>query len=126
MKKIIFFVILALSITKISNAITQFSTEQEIKTAFVSGLAGTEQIVTTITTSNKLLGYRFTDSSAGRFAIYDHDALVSADFNLLTITEDGCIAGGSTGDWFPYPRDITTGVVVTFTNATGILSIYYE
>ena len=126
MRRFLYLILAAMIVLSAASAyaITQFNAGQRVKTHIVS--AAYEAVSSsTISTSNRLLGYTYTDSSAGRVSIYD-SASVSGVTATNVIVEDGVIAGSSVTIWFPYPVDITAGIAVVQTANTGRVTLYYE
>lgn len=89
--------------------------EDKLSSVVVSGTNG---YVTSLSTSNRILGYSITATvSAGIVGIYDE-----ATF----ITEGGCLVGDMNTVWFPFPRSITVKLEVMVNASTTIVTIYYE
>ena len=86
---------------------------------------GTTTLVTSITSSNRIIGYKFSDTAAGTVAFYDLAAVASVT-STNQIDEAMVIAGGSLTEIFPTPRAITNGLVIQMLNSTGTITIYYE
>lgn len=83
------------------------------------------QLSSSIVAGHKVLGFSFTDSSAGGVGIYDEDAAAGRiGGNLFGDTY--VAAGGVSTIMFPLPKTVVSGVVVAFSNATGAVTIYYE
>ena len=89
--------------------------EDQLSTIVIVGTSG---LVTSLSTSNRVLGYSVTATvSAGVVGIYD-----GATF----ITEGGCLVGDMRTVWFPFPRNITVKLEVMVNASTTIVTIYYE
>ncbi len=79
----------------------------------------------TIITGNSVLGFTFTDSSAGSVVLYDVAAAASRG-NSTIFGEVKVAAGTSQSIFFPFPKKIDNGFVAASTNQTGALMVYYE
>ena len=82
-------------------------------------------LVSSITSNNRIIGYKFSDTAAGTVALYDLAATGSVT-STNQIDEGMVIAGGSLTVIFPMPRAITNGLVVQMLNSTGSITIFYE
>lgn len=80
---------------------------------------------TTITTANRVIGFTYSDSAAGKATLFDvATAATAAAANAFG--EVNVAAGGTTTVMFPYPKEIDNGLVTFQTTTTGTLIIYYE
>jgi len=100
-------------------------TDARIKTETVINTA-TATLVSNITTNNRVIGYTFSDSAAGNVALIDASGVGTAPTAANTFAEPHVIAGGLTTVVFPFPRNISSGVVVDMSTSTGTVTIYYE
>jgi len=117
-----FMVMIVLCMTMKVFAIEQFNLDQRVQMAVVTNTEST--VVSEITVHNRILGYRFVDSIGGKIFVFDTATSESTDSN--TIIVDGCRAGDSTGDWFAYPYQVSSGIITVNVGGTGELIIYYE
>ena len=93
-----------------------------------STTAGKRTLSTTVTTYNRILGFTYTDSAAGVGSLYDGAlvATVEASAPTYVIGEIAVAAGGTSTIMFPLPRNLTYGLVVGMSTATGCTIVYYE
>jgi len=96
---------------------------QSVKTYTVALTAG-KTLSSSVTTQNRVLGFTFSDSAAGAGAVMDNvDAATAGD---STVFGEVYVASGTAETvMFPFPRKITSGLVVMSTNATGTITVYY-
>ena len=105
--------------------------DARIKTEALSGTTSAT-LSTAVTINNRIIGYTFTDSSAGNTAIFDASETVgtSSSTNDPDTTnvfgEADVIAGGNVTVIFPLPRSLTKGLVMKNSATTGKLIVYYE
>ncbi len=105
--------------------------DARIKTEPLSGTAAAT-LSSNVTTNNRVIGYTFSDSSAGNTALFDaSEATGSASSTNDPDTtnvfgEADVIAGGNVTVVFPFPRALTKGLVMKNSATTGKLVVYYE
>ena len=105
--------------------------DSRVKTEALSGTTS-PTLSTAVTTNNRIIGYTFTDSSAGNTAIFDASEAtgLSTSSNDPDTTnvfgEADVIAGGNVTVIFPLPRNLTKGLVMKNSATTGKLIVYYE
>ena len=97
--------------------------DARVLTSVVTG--ATAQLSTAVTTVNRVLGYSFTDSSAGSVGLYDSSAALDTAVAKL-ISEATCASGTVVTVMFPLPRNISLGLVTKNSASTGVLTVYYE
>lgn len=87
--------------------------------------ATAHQLSSVITAGNRVLGFTYTDSAAGTIGIWD--AATTATAGATNRIGEVSVAAGGTGTCiFPFPKQITLGLVYSSTTATGNVTIYYE
>lgn len=81
-----------------------------------------------VTTNNRILGFAYTDSAAGTGGIFDGAtvAAVNAALGTYLIAEISVAAGGISTLMFPLPRNVSNGLVVSMSTATGCILVFYE
>ena len=82
-------------------------------------------LVTSITSDNRIIGFKFSDTAAGTVALYDLAATGSVT-SSNQFDEAMVIAGGTVNEIYPLPRAITNGLVIQMLNNTGTITIFYE
>ena len=97
--------------------------DARVLTSVVTG--ATASLSTAVTKVNRILGFSFTDSSAGSCGLYDSAAANDTAVTKL-IAEATCAAGTIVTQMFPLPRDLTYGLVTKNSASTGVLTVYYE
>ena len=86
---------------------------------------GANEVVTTITTHNKIIGFQVSGNAAASFAgIYDETTLPGCAATDL-IAEGGAASSEVTTVWFPFPKTITNGIVVLVAQSTTAVTLYY-
>ena len=115
---------------------TRFNEDQKILTVSNVNNAGshsTTDITTTtvlVAGAHRILGYTVSAIAAGGTEIYGtlYDSADTTD-NLTTAKLIAEVESRSAGDtaqiWFPYPREITTGIIVQ-QGAFTCVTVYYE
>ena len=126
MKKILFLILMVmfvLTMTISSYGVQQFNSDQRIQTEVVTDQYA---LSTTITTNNRLLGYRFSDTNYGTIKIYDSAAVSDTQAGYLRIVDRSGVNTSSVGQSFDYPMEIKRGIVTRMGTTTGTVVLYYE
>ena len=74
-----------------------------------------------------VLGWKFTDSSAGSGDIYDETAAATVRTSATNVIDEMYVAaGGVSVTMFPTPFVVTRGLVARTLNSTGRVIVFYE
>ena len=85
---------------------------------------GSGDVASSIDTSNIILGFSVSDSSAALVGLYDQTSTTASASNLFA--EGYVAAGTSLTIFFPLPKALTTGLMVSGQNTTTVTIVYYE
>ena len=115
-----------------SEAIYSRGADAKLQTVVVSASAS-PTLSTTCVAGNNVLGWRFSDSSAGNTALFDVAAAQSSTGSTTlapstsnVFDEGDVIAGGEVIVFFPIPKTLTNGLVTKNSATTGKLTVYFE
>ena len=91
----------------------------------VSTAAGSCIEASSISTSNRILGYTFLSTTAGSMGLYDATT-ANTKAGTGVIVEDSVIANSANTVWFPFPKKVDTSIRAIFSASDARLTIYYE
>lgn len=85
-----------------------------------------DKAATVITADNRIVGFTVVaGSSAGVAGLYDATTLATAT-NALVFDEAGTAANNSETVWYPFPKNLTTGLTVVLGDSDMKVVVYYE
>lgn len=126
MKKVLSLILAVMLVLVAGNvsAVIMQSPDARLQTYTVEGA---DEVVTTITTDNRIVGWRIIcDGAAGVAALYDTNSLGTTT-EALMFDEKTLVSDGSDDDvWYPAPKNLTTGLTVIVGEATTTVVIFFE